>query len=112
MRQGTLTVTIPLSGSISGDVDLRGGRLKAISVPVLTSGDLLVQGAFDTTSAGFVRIQTPMFGAVNSGDLRLATGPGSMMLLWPDHIPSPSYVRLETSVAQAVARTFSVRFSK
>ena len=112
MRQGTLTATIPLSGSVSDDVDLRGGRLQAISVPVLTSGDLLIRGAFDTTSAGFVRIQTPPSGAVNSGDLRLATGPGSMMLLWPANFPSPSYVRLETSVAQAVARAFSVRFGK
>ena len=110
MRQGTLTATIPLSGTVSDNVDLRGGSLMAIAVPAITSGDLFLQGAFDSMSASFVRIQAPVFDAPTSGDLRLATGPGSLMCLWPRSLPSPSYVRLESAVPQAAARAFSVRF--
>lgn len=105
----TVTATIPLSGSISGDVDLRKGRLAAILVPVITSGDLLVQGGLDSTSATFVRVQYPEI--TSSGDLRFPTGPGSRMVLWPDYLPSPSFIRLETSVPQAASRDFSVRFT-
>ena len=110
MRQGTLTATIPLSGTVSDNIDLRGGRIVAISVPVITSGDLFLQGAFDSTSASFVRIQASVFDSPTSGDLRLATGPGSLMCLWPSTFPSPSYMRLESAVPQAAARAFSVRF--
>jgi hypothetical protein len=106
-----VTATIPLSGSVSDDIDLRKGRLEAIFVPVLTSGDLLVRGALDQTSANFVRLQHPVLAQPLSGDLRFATGPGSRMILWPDNLPTPSYLRLETSVAQAAAREFTVRYS-
>ena len=110
MRQGQLTATIPLSGSVSDDVDLRGGNIIAIAVPTITSGDLLIQGGFDTTSASFVRLLQPGTTPL-SGDLRFATGLGSRMVIWPDSFPSPSYVRLETAVPQAAARAFTVRFS-
>lgn len=110
MRQGLLTLTIPLSGTVSDDGDLSGGRLQAIFAPTMTSGDLFIRGAFNTTSANFVRVQNPVFSAPTSGDLRLATGPGSNMLLWPSQFPSPSFIRLETAVAQAAARAFTIRF--
>jgi len=108
MRQGQVTVTVPLSGTVSDDGDLRGGYITAIAVPTLTSGDLLIHGGFDTTSASFTRLlQAPP----NSGDLRFTTGVGSRMVLWPDSLRSPSFIRLETGVAQAAARSFIVRFS-
>lgn len=112
MRQDDLTVTVPLSGTISDDIDLRGGRLVAIAVPVIDSGDLLIRGAFDSTSASFTRVLNPglLTNQASGGDLRFATGPGSRMLLWPA-LPSPSYARLETAVAQSAARVFIVRFS-
>lgn len=112
MRQGVLNATFPLSGTITGDLDLRGGRLQAIYVPVITSGDLFIRGSFNTTSANFGRIQSPVFGAPTSGDLRIATGAGSCMVLWPDNLPSPSYIRLETSVAQAAVASLAVRFGR
>lgn len=110
MRQGVVTATIPLSGTVSDTIDLRGGRIQAIAAPSITSADLLVQGCFDTTSASFVRLRQPVFANPQSGDLRLATGPGSCMLLWPSNLPSPNYVRLESGVAQAAAAAFSIRF--
>lgn len=71
----------------------------------------MVQGSFDTTSANFTRIRQPIFANPQSGDLRHATGPGSCMLLWPNELPCPSYVRLETAVPQAAAAAFTIRFS-
>ena len=101
------TATIPLSGTVSDDIDLRSSRrLVAIAVPVITSGDLLIRGSFDGSSGSFVRVSQG-----DSGDLRFPTGPGSNMILWPDTISAPSYIRLETSVAQAAAREFTVRTS-
>ena len=112
MRQGQITLTIPLSGTVSDDGDLRGGRITAISVPTITSGDLLIKGGFDTTSASFLRLINPgLSNQASGGDLRFATGLGSRMVLWPDSMQNPSYVRLETSVPQAAARSFTVRFS-
>lgn len=108
MRQGQITLTIPLSGSISDDGDLRGGKIVAISVPTINSGDLLVQGGLDTTSASFFRL---LASPPNSGDLRFATGLGSRMVVWPYSIQNPSYIRLETGAPQAAARSFTVRFS-
>ena len=112
MRQGQITLTIPLSGSVSGDGDLGGGKIQAISVPTITSGDLFVQGGFDTTSASFLRLLDPgLSNQTSGGDLRFATGLGSRMIVWPQDFSTPSYVRLETAVAQAAARSFIVRFS-
>lgn len=107
--QGTLSVTINSGSSVSPDIDLRKGKLAAIFVPTITSGDMFVQGCFDTTSANFVRIQRPPLIA-NSGDLRFATGVGSLMLIWPSDYPTPPYLRLETAVNQGANRTFTVRF--
>jgi len=112
MRQGQITLTVPLSGTVSDDGDLRGGKLVAISIPVITSGDLFVQGGFDATSASFVRLINPgLSNQTSGGDLRFATGLGSRMVVWSDTFQTPSYIRLETSVPQAVARAFTVRFS-
>lgn len=110
MRQGLISPIIASGDSISGDIDLRGGRLQAFFVPVMTSGDLFVRGGFDTTSENFSRIQRPSLDVPTSGDLRIATGAGSCMVLWPHNLPSPSYARFESAVAQAAPRTFTVRF--
>lgn len=92
---------------ISGDIDLRKHILEAISVPVITSGDLAVQAGFDTTSALFTRVLEP-HGAVASGDLRFATGLGSRMITYPRDAFTPPYMRLEALTTQTDARTFSL----
>lgn len=110
MRQGNLTATIASGDTVSGTFDLTGGGIRVIGVPALTSGDLLLQGSFNTTSADFSRVRLPVVSAPVSGDLRIATGPGSCTVLWPDNLPSPSYGRLETGVAQTAPRSFTIRF--
>lgn len=105
-----VTATVPLSGSISGDIDLRKGRIQAIFVPTIESADLFIKGGFDTTSASFVRLMQPLLDAPVSGDLVFHTALGSRMIVWPDNLPSPSYARLELGVPQSVARDFVIRF--
>ena len=99
--------TVIASGSaVSPTVDLsQQSRLLAISVPGVTSGDLLVQGAFSTTSGSFQRLVETR--SPGSGDLRFAVGPGSRMVVGP-LIYMPQYVRLEMSVAQTDNRTLSL----
>ena len=105
-----VTVSVVSGASISGDVDLRKGRLQALFVPTIDSADLMLRGSFDTTSANFVRVmQTTLDGPV-SGDLIFRTALGSRMILFPDNVPSPSYLRLELGAAQTVQRDFVIRF--
>ena len=107
MPQKLIYASIPQSGSISGDIDLAfGSRIWAIAVPSITSGDLLVQGNFDTTSANFLRLLDTR--GQSSGDLRFATGPGSRMVPWPQDITSPQKARLETGVPQSNVCTFTL----
>lgn len=102
-------VSIPLSGQISGNIDLSQTRLSAIFVPVINSCDTYLQGSFDTTSANFARVQMADLGQANiSGDLHWATAAGSRMALWAYEWPPIAYVRFETGVPQTAARSFQV----
>ena len=96
--------------AVSGDIDLTQRRLFGVAVPVITSGDLAIQGNIDTTSATFYRLLETR--SPGSGDLRFATGPGSRMVLLPEDIPTPAYIRLEliTTVGspQADTRTLTL----
>lgn len=111
MRQGILPVVIASGQTVSPDVDLRGGSLRAITVPVVVSGDLFIRGSFDTTSANFRRIQNIVYGNPGTGDMRLAVGPGSNMVLLPVDVEFPPYIRLEMGApASGGPQSFSVRF--
>lgn len=97
-------VTIPLSGFVSGTVNVKGDRLHGLWVPVVTSAVLYVLGSFDTTSANFVRLQKPD----GSADWTLAAGTGSKAVTLQDFGFTWPYLRLESSVAQAAVRSFAV----
>ena len=101
--------TVPLSGTVSGNVDLtRAKALVGIWVPAVISGDLLIRANYDTTSANYVRIQRPL---PNTGDMRFASGVGSCWMPWPTDVPAPASIRLEMSVPQDAAKTFKVHFN-
>jgi hypothetical protein len=107
MMRSVLYTTIPSGEAVSGAIDLNQfAGLKAIQVPVITSGDLLVQGAFDTVSASFTRLLNPTL--PGSGPLRWCTLAGSLMLPFPTDFSLPPYVRLETANAQTDVRTFTL----
>jgi hypothetical protein len=104
MRHQTKFLTIPLSGTVSGDIDLAGGDLYGLWAPVVTSCQLFLQGSWDTTSANFVRLQN----AAGSGDWTWSVDAGSKMITLQDvAFPAP-YLRVETSVAQTAVRSFAV----
>lgn len=107
-----IRVTIPLSGQVSSPVNLTKGQLIAVLVPAITSADLTIGGAFDVLSGSnsFYRVMQPTLDAPSSGDLVFKTGPGSRMIIWPPALPTPSYIQLEVSAAQAAAREFILRY--
>ena len=96
---------------ISGNIDLTQRALLGISVPVVNSCDLALQGNVDTTSATFTRLLYGVY-APGSSDLRFLTQAGSRMVMLPDNLPMPPYARLETVMAtgsaQTDARTFTL----
>lgn len=78
-----------------------------VSVPVVTSGDLLLRGSFDTTSANFVPALNPL--AVTSAAWRAGVGPGSAACVLPlELVQGLAYAKLEMSVAQGAPRVFIV----
>jgi hypothetical protein len=93
----------------SGFVAVPGGILFGLWAPTITSGTVLVQGAFavpgtNPASANFVRLQNP----AGSGDWTFAAGLGSKAVTLQDPAPPWPFLRLETSVAQTDTRTFAV----
>lgn len=97
--------TIAQSGQVTGDIDLSKHALVGIAVPELTSADLLYRANYDTTSAGFLRVQKTQ---PNTGPITWATGPGSVMLYALTDVGQFNYARLETSVPQADVRTLTL----
>lgn len=95
---------------VSGDIDLTQKSLLGISVPTISSGDLVIQGGVDTTSANFFRLLDVR--AAAGGDLRFPTGVGSRMVMLPKDFTSPPYIRLEavmaTGSSQTDTRTFTL----
>ena len=106
-----LNATIAVSGTVSSLASPGQGTPYAIWCPTVTSGDLFIQGAWDTTSANYVRIQRDnVIAGPTSGDLRFPIGPGSLMVLLPTGYQWPANIRLETAVAQTAAVTFKLLY--
>lgn len=112
--------TISSGQKVSGNIDLTKGPPLNVIFPVLTapeSGNFFLQGNFDTTSAGFVRMIDLRGASATVGDfLTLPPGAGvasgssvgSRMFPLPNDICFPSYGRLEAAVAVADVRTFTI----
>jgi hypothetical protein len=97
-----LYTTIASGQTVGPDVDMRGGQLALIQVPVIDSANLYVRGNFDTTSASFMRMQD-----VN-GDILFPTTTGSKMVAWPLGAMTPPYIRMEVSAATTTPRTLTL----
>ncbi|HEV8642071.1 MAG TPA: hypothetical protein VGV13_13305 [Methylomirabilota bacterium] len=102
--------TIPLSGTLSGIVDVSNAKTLGIWVPVITSGQLYLRGSFDQTSANFVPILTSAGMSAVSSRWYAEVGPGSLGVSFGQELPFP-FIMLETSVNQAAVRSLAV-FSK
>lgn len=102
-----LFAVINSGGLVSNGLDctkIKG--IRGMFVPSMVSADLLLQGGWATGSgttppgsgdyARFLETR----GAFGSGDLRLATGPGSRYVPWPFGETLPPYLRLESTVSQ------------
>ena len=88
---------------VSGNVDLSVyPSLRSIDVPTINSGDLYLQGSFNTTSGNFKRL------ADNVGQIANVVNAGSTHLLWPGGYLAPNYVRVELLSTQTDVRTFTL----
>src|SRR5947207_3234901 len=100
--------TIPLSGTVSDAVDVTGAKSIGVWVPTVTSGQLLLRGSFDQTSANFVPLMNQNLTPIASkwwADI----GPGSIGLVIDVGYGFPfPFIKLETSVAQASVRSLAV----
>ncbi len=98
------TVTVPLSGQLSGEVAIAGGDLFGLWVPVVTSCTIVLRGSFDATSANFVTLTNP----AGSGDWTFAAAGGSRGVTLQDVAFPYPFFKLFCSVAQAAARDILV----
>lgn len=100
-----INVNIPASGTLSEIVAVKTGAPTAIIAPAtITSGQLMLRGNYDTTSAGFVamwRTDGASRWAWNVGAGQAAIGLDAVALSFP-------FIRLESSVAQAGVQSFAV----
>lgn len=99
----TQQVTIPLSGTLSGLFAVRADAPWGIWCPVVTSGQLFLQGSYDPTSANHVRVLRTDGSTTWAANI----GPGSVAVV-AEPRAGFSHFRLETSVAQAAARDFQI----
>ncbi len=99
----TQQVTVPLSGTLSSLFEVRGRGPWGIWCPAITSGPLFLQASYDPTSANFVRLlrtdgSTTWAANIGAGSVAVEAEPRRGF----------SHFRLETAVAQAVARDFQI----
>lgn len=103
MRTSVQLPTIAQSATVSADFALAGAEFVGIMAPVLTSCQAYLQVNYATTSAGFVRVAA--IGA--AADFVWLVGAGSSAM-YSEALAPFAWGRIETDVAQAAAREFSV----
>jgi|SRR3990170_2504065 len=99
----TQTVTVPLSGTLSGLFEVRAPTPWGIWCPTVTSGQLFLQASYDPTSTNHVRVLRTDGSTTWAANI----GPGSVAVE-ADPRRGFSFFRLETSVAQVAARDFQI----
>lgn len=96
--------TINSGDQVSETVRLDNVTDVTLWVPTVDSCQLFLQGAWDTTSANFVRLMTDQ----GSQDFVLQTGPGSLAAILTTIVAPLPALRVETSVAQTDNRTLTL----
>ena len=99
---GIQYVTVAQSGTVSGAFSVRNASKVALQFPV-TNGNAFLQGAFDTTSANYVRL----YKTDGSGAFTLTT-PTSVGAVVSDVMAPFTNCRVEFSAAQTGVRTITV----
>jgi hypothetical protein len=101
--------TIPLSGTVAEPyIDLSGARTAALWIPTITSAQVLLRASFDTTSANFVPVYNQNATPISSR-WWVDAAVGSMTVAIDVEYGTPySFLKLETSVAQAAVRSLAI----
>lgn len=101
-------VTIPLSGTTTGDINLVGARSIGIVAPGLTSCQLFLQGNIDAADQEFRRVWTADGNFEWTWDI--GAGSGAVVvedILWPF-----AQARIESGVPQAAVRSLAIITSR
>lgn len=103
MQTAVIFATIPLSGTLSTQIQIPNTEKAVLWCPTVTSCQILLQGSFNTTSTNFVRVQN----SAGSGAWTFSAGIGSNCISLKDagHFP---YARIETTVAQAAVTSLAI----
>ena len=104
--QFEIKAIIVISGSTVSSAHLaaRNAILMGVHVPTITSCQMFIQASFDTTSANFHRIISP----VGSGDYTVEIGAGQRCVSIGDVAHPFPYIKFELDVAQGDDRTLNV----
>ena len=92
------------SGFQVGDFQVQGGTLFGLWCPIVDSCAITLRGSFDQTSANYLPVQQ----SGGSLDWTFSAGPGSKAISLQDTAFPFPFLRLFTSVAQTLPRTFAI----
>lgn len=99
-----------LSGStVTSPIGIGNAEKIGIWAPTVTSCQLFVQGAFNQTSANFVRLMEANLTSPRSHFV-FPVGPGSLGVMLESVVAAFPFIKLESSLAQTDTRTFGILF--
>lgn len=101
---------VPLSGTISGIVNIANARQIALSIPVVTSGQLFLHGGA-TFSAGNDPLSADMlrvWDTTSQGSFFADIAAGSLVMDITPFVQGFSHIRIELENDQAAARNIVV----
>jgi len=101
---------VPLSGSVTGIVNIANAVQVAVVIPVITSGMIFVQGAFsaDLSSAPASADMLRVFDVSSQAAFFQNVAAGSLCLPITAAVRGLSHIRIETENPQAAIRSLAI----
>jgi len=111
VRGSTVTLTVPLSGTISNGIGLANAKALAIFAPAITSGHVFLQAGPSPTTLSADMV--PLFSATTISSAHgprwaWAAGAGAAAISIDDTIAGVPFLRLQLENPQAAARNFTL----
>ena len=100
------TVTIAQSGTVSGAFKCDNASIIALSIPVITSGEVYLRGAMTDVSADYYRILKED----GSADFPIIAAAGSVCAIITNHVNPFPFGKIETQNPQTAAVNLQVIF--
>src|SRR5262245_47910408 len=104
-RKVAQTITITSGSTVSNAVPIGNARQLMLFAPVLTACSLMVLGSLNQSARNFVRLCNPSTG---TQPWAWAAGTGRAAVAIDQIVAGVLFLKLESSAAQASARTFTL----